>query len=277
MRLDLLLVPFGTTYQELRAAAQAAEEAGFNGVWTWDHLRDAHGGQGSVPEALVALAGMAEATSRIQLGPLVLNVNSRHPGLLANMAATLQQVAGGRFLLGLGAGGSRATPYMAEHEMLGLPIEENPVRAARVAEAAQVLRLLWAGGTASFEGRYYQLRSASGYLQPSPAPPIVIAGFGPRMAAIAGRHADGFNTQAAHPALADLIAVARRDRQASGRAPDSFEISVFAGLSERWLSPTSRDRMRLEQLGVGRLIVLVNPPFVTEIRAAGRLLGATAP
>ena len=111
MKPDLLLVPMGAAYAEMRAAAVAAEEAGFDGLWTWDLLRDPDGGAVSpVPEAWTTLAALAEATRRIMLGPLVLNVGMRPAGLLANMAATLQQVSGGRLLLGLGAGGSRATP-----------------------------------------------------------------------------------------------------------------------------------------------------------------------
>jgi alkanesulfonate monooxygenase SsuD/methylene tetrahydromethanopterin reductase-like flavin-dependent oxidoreductase (luciferase family) len=274
MRYDLLLVPFGTTYAELRAATLAAEEGGFDGVWTWDHLRVApSGGPGTVPEALTALAGLAEATSRMRLGPLVLNVGMRHPGLLANMAATLQQVSRGRFVLGLGAGGSTETPYVREQQMIGLPVEENRVRADRVAEAVQVLRLLWSGGSASFSGTHYRLESATGFLHPDPSPPIVIAGFGPRMAAIAGRHGDGFNTQAGHPDLERLIGIARRERARSGRDPATFELSVFAGLSERWLAPASERRERLEHQGVSRLILLVEPPYPLEgIREAGRLV-----
>lgn len=274
MLVDLLFVPFGTTYPEIRAAALAAEAAGFNGVWTWDHLRVApHGGPGTVPEALTTLAGLAEATARVQLGPLALNVAARQPGLLANMAATLQEISGGRFVLGLGAGGSDETPYPVEYTALGLPLEANPVRRARVAEAAQVLRLLWGGGAPSFTGKHYQLHAASGYMRPAVAPPIVIAGFGPRMAAVAGRHGDGFNTQAGHTDLAGLIAAARAGRAESGRDPAAFEISVFAGLSERWLTPGSRERERLNALGVGRLILLVQPPYpLAQIAEAGRLL-----
>jgi alkanesulfonate monooxygenase SsuD/methylene tetrahydromethanopterin reductase-like flavin-dependent oxidoreductase (luciferase family) len=272
MLIDLLLVPFGTTYAEMRTAALVAEEAGFNGVWTWDHLRiPPPAGSGTVPEVLITLAALAEATQRLQLGTLVLNTGLRHPGLVANMAATLQQVSGGRFVLGLGAGGSDATPYVSEQAALGLPVEPDAVRRRRVAEAAQVLRLLWVGGAPSFDGANYQLNRAAGFLQPAPAPPIVIAGFGPRMARVAGRHGDGFNTQAAHPALSDLIDTARRERVASGRPLEQFEFSVFAGMSERWLNPNSRDRVRLASLGVGRLILLVEPPYpLTQIREAGR-------
>jgi alkanesulfonate monooxygenase SsuD/methylene tetrahydromethanopterin reductase-like flavin-dependent oxidoreductase (luciferase family) len=272
--IDLLLIPFGTTYPELRTAALAAEEAGFNGVWTWDHLRvPPGGGPGSVPEVLTTLAGLAEATSRIQLGSLVLNVGTRHPGIVANMAATVQEISGGRLVLGLGAGGSRATPYVAEQEALGIAVEENRVRGDRVAEAAQVLRLLWAGGPASFDGRHYRLRNASGFMQPRPAPPIVVGGFGPRMARVAGRHGDGFNTQAGHPALSELVATARATRAESGRDPATFECSVFAGLGERWLSSASRERARLNALGIGRLILLVEQPFpLAQIREARAML-----
>src|SRR2546423_5841940 len=146
MKLDVLLIPMGARYAEMRAAAVAADEAGFDGLWTWDHLRDTDDDDGpGVPEAWTVLTALAEATHRISLGPLVLNVANRHPGLLANMAATLQQVSGGRLLLGLGAGGSRTTPYAAEQLGLGLAVEPDRVRAARVVEAIEVMRRLWSG------------------------------------------------------------------------------------------------------------------------------------
>jgi alkanesulfonate monooxygenase SsuD/methylene tetrahydromethanopterin reductase-like flavin-dependent oxidoreductase (luciferase family) len=93
------------------------------------------------------------------------------------------------------------------------------------------------------------------------------------MAGIAGRHGDGFNTQAMHPQLADLVRRARDEHAASGRDPAKFIVTVFAGLDERWLTADSRARQRLDQLGVERLILLVGPPFdLGEIRGAGRLL-----
>src|SRR5262247_4358516 len=137
VKTDLLLIPMGAHWTDMRAAAVAADEAGFDGVWTWDHLRDPEGDPAGVPECLTTLAALAEATKRVSLGSLVLNVSNRHPGLLANMAATLQQISGGRFIVGLGAGGGRRTPYAREQEGLGLSVEADPVRAERVAEAAQ--------------------------------------------------------------------------------------------------------------------------------------------
>ena len=273
MKTDLLLIPMGARWAEMRAAAMAAEEAGFDGLWTWDHLRDPDGDPAGVPECLTALAALAEVTKRVTLGPLVLNVSSRHPGLLANVAATLQQISDGRFILGLGAGGSRQTPYAREQEALGLTVERDAVRAQRVVEAAQVLRRLWSGDTTSFAGTHYRLDGPAGYLRAEPPPPIVIGGFGPRMAAIAGTHGDGFNTQARHPQLADLARIARDAHAASGRDPARFSLSVFAGLAPAWLRPDSESRATLTRHQVDRLILLIQPPYdASQIRAAGRLL-----
>ena len=278
MKTDLLLMPMGAGYADMRRAAVAAEEAGFDGLWTWDHLRDPDGGARSrVPEAWTVLAALAEATTRIALGPLVLNVSNRHPGLLANMAATLQEVSGGRLLLGLGAGGNRRLPYAVEQETIGLTVEPDRARAQRVAEASQILRRLWSGDQSSFSGEYYRLERPSGFLTPTPPPPIIVGGFGPRMAAIAGRHADGFNTQAAHPRLAELIRVARDEHAAAGRDAAPFLVTVFAGLRESYLKRDSTARSSLERLGVERLILLMEPPFdATRLREAGRLLAASS-
>jgi alkanesulfonate monooxygenase SsuD/methylene tetrahydromethanopterin reductase-like flavin-dependent oxidoreductase (luciferase family) len=275
MHTDVLLIPMGTRYAEMRAAAVAADEAGFDGLWTWDHLRDTDTDDGpGVPEAWTVLTALAEATKRIMLGPLVLNVANRHPGLLANMAATLQAVSGGRLLLGLGAGGSRRTPYAREQEALGLKVDGDALRAQRVAEAIQVMRRLWAGDSTSFTGTSYRLDRPAGFLRPDPPPPIIVGGFGPKMAAIAGKHGDGFNTQALHPQLGDLVRIARDEHTAAGRDATRFIVTVFAGFEKRWLEPDSRARQMLDRIRVDRMILLLSPPFdADEIRRAGRLLG----
>ena len=262
MKTDLLLIPMSARWADMRAAALAAEESGFDGLWTWDHLRDPDGDDGSgVPEAWTTLTALAASTHRLMLGPLVLNVANRHPGVLANMAATFQAVSGGRLLLGLGAGGSRRTPYAVEQDAIGQKVEGDAARARRVVEAITLMRRLWAG--------------EAGFLRPTPPPPIIVGGFGPRMAAIAGRHGDGFNTQAMHPQLADLVRRARDEHAAGGRDAARFIVTVFAGLDERWLDAASRARQALDRVGVERLILLVGPPFdLDAIRRAGRLLPA---
>jgi hypothetical protein len=95
------------------------------------------------------------------------------------------------------------------------------------------------------------------------------------MAAIAGTHADGFNTQAFHPQLGELVKIARDAHAAAGREASKFLVTVFAGLDERWLQPDTRARQQLERAGVDRLILLLSPPFdVERIRHAGSLLRA---
>jgi alkanesulfonate monooxygenase SsuD/methylene tetrahydromethanopterin reductase-like flavin-dependent oxidoreductase (luciferase family) len=270
MLIDLLLVPFGASYAEMRTAALSAEEAGFNGLWTFDHFREPVPGTGAAtPECWTVLSALAEATSRLQLGPLVLNVANRKPGLLASMAATLQQVSNGRLLIGLGAGGGAGTPYTSEQEMLCQPVESDRVRAEKVAEAAAVLRLLWSGSNDGYEGRHYQVRNPSGFLRAEPPPPIIIGGFGRRIARIAGSYGDGLNAPAGLTNLATLIELARTERKSSGRDIDGFEVSVFAGFRSAWLNPTSPERGELERLGVRRLILQVQPPYpIDQIRPA---------
>jgi alkanesulfonate monooxygenase SsuD/methylene tetrahydromethanopterin reductase-like flavin-dependent oxidoreductase (luciferase family) len=268
--IDLLLVPFGATYAEMRAVALAAEGAGFNGLWTFDHLREPVPYAGApVPECWTVLSALAEATARLQLGPLVLNVANRRPGVLANMAATLQEVSRGRLVLGLGAGAGPNTPYTAEQEMLGHAVPGDRTRAEQVAETAQILRNLWSGEPVEFAGRHFQLRRPAGFLKPDPAPPVVIGGFGPRMARIAGRYADGFNAPARLPGLERLIELARRERLEAHNTLDGFELSAFTGFNQRWLNPGDADRAGLERLGVSRLILQIEPPYPLEaIRSA---------
>src|SRR2546429_1216272 len=143
MKTDLLLIPMSARWADMRAAALAAEESGFDGLWTWDHLRDPDGDDGTgVPEAWTTLTALAASTRRLMLGPLVLNVANRPPGVLASMAATFQAVSGGRLLLGLGAGGSRRTPYAVEQEAIGRPVERDEGRARHLVAAIATLRRL---------------------------------------------------------------------------------------------------------------------------------------
>jgi alkanesulfonate monooxygenase SsuD/methylene tetrahydromethanopterin reductase-like flavin-dependent oxidoreductase (luciferase family) len=262
LQTDLLLDPFNADWLNLKAAAVAADEAGFDGVWTWDHLIGSVHRAGHVLECWTILTALAAVTQRVAIGPLVLNVANRHPGTLAVMAATLQQVSHGRLLLGLGAGGGAHTPYSAEQLALGRQVGADSVRRRQVEEAVGVLRQVWSG------------QPGSGFLRPDPAPPIVIGAFGPKMAELAGRVGDGINTQAQHPHLAGMLQTARTARSGSGRS-GAFLSTVFAALSQRWLDDQYPERARLRDLGVNRLILLTSPPFdVQRILATGRSLPA---
>jgi alkanesulfonate monooxygenase SsuD/methylene tetrahydromethanopterin reductase-like flavin-dependent oxidoreductase (luciferase family) len=250
VKLDLLLDPFGARPEDLRRAARTAETLGFDGLWTWDHLAGSVHGERSAHESWTVLSTWAAITERVTIGPLVLNVANRNPALVAVMAATLQDLSGGRLLLGLGAGGGTDTPYADEQRVLRQTVGTDPERRRAVRNAVALLRQAWTGWA---EG-------VGGLLVPEPPPPIVVGGFGPRMADLAGEVGDGFNTQAGHPRLAELGEAARAAHGRSGR-DGPFLLTAFAGLDPRWYRAGSAGWRRAAAAGVDRLILIVSPPY----------------
>ena len=136
------------------------------------------------------VAALAAAVPRVRIGTLVYGNTYRHPAVLANMAATVDQVSGGRFVLGLGAGWQ-----VNEHEQYGIDLPPVGERVDRFAEAVEVVRSLLAEPTTTFEGRHYRLTDA--LCEPKPVQdrlPILVGAKGDRMIGIAARFADEWNT-----------------------------------------------------------------------------------
>jgi alkanesulfonate monooxygenase SsuD/methylene tetrahydromethanopterin reductase-like flavin-dependent oxidoreductase (luciferase family) len=248
VRIDLLFDPFGVTWPEVREAAIAAEAEGFDGVWLYDHLAGSVHGQQHVLECWTTLSGIAALVPRITIGPMVLNVANRDPGTLAVMAATLQEQSDGRLLLGLGAGGGRETPYAAEQRALGRSVAGDASRRAAVEATVTTMRSVWSG----------TVNGVGGFLRPKPLPPIILGGFGPKMAELGGRIADGVNLPGG-PHLAHLLQVARRARAASGRDPTGLVVTVSSDLRAATLE-------RLENLGVDRAVAFVRAPLSESVR-----------
>lgn len=247
----MLFDPFEGSWNDIRDGAIAAEQAGFDGVWLYDHLAGSVHGASRVLECWTTLTAIAAVVSRISIGPLVLNVANRDAGTLAVMAATLQEVSGGRLLLGLGAGGGLDTPYGAEQLALGRPVPGATVRRRWVEDTVARVREVWTGAAGG----------ATGFLCPAPPPPIIIGGFGPKMAELAGRIGDGINAPGgAH--LGQLIDLAREAHARSGRDPDRFVVTASSG---------PRGHQRLADLGVARVVIFVRPPYasgVAQVHAA---------
>jgi alkanesulfonate monooxygenase SsuD/methylene tetrahydromethanopterin reductase-like flavin-dependent oxidoreductase (luciferase family) len=244
----LLFDPFGATWKDVREGAIAAEGEGFDGVWLYDHLAGSVHGQDRVLECWTTLTAIAATVPGLVVGPMVLNVANRDPGTLAVMAATLQQVSEGRLILGIGAGGGRHTPYAAEQHALGRPVPSDPARRAALEAAVATLRSVWSG----------TVGGVGGFLRPDPAPPIIVGGFGPKMAELAGRVADGVNLPGG-PGLTRLLDVARTARGSSGRDPLSFVVTVSSDLG-------SRELQQLQELGIDRAIGFVRRPFADHAR-----------
>lgn len=251
MRVDVLLETFGTNWSEVRDGAVAAERAGFDGVWLNDHLAGEVQGAPYVLECWTVLSALAERVPRIAIGPLVLNVANRDPGTLAVMAATLQQVSGGRLVLGLGAGARAGTAWAIEQGALGHRVPGDPERRQNVETAVAVLRQVWSG----------EVPPATGFLRPEPLPPIVIAALGPKMARLAGRVGDGICVPVG-PMTRELLAIARGACAGAGRDPGRLLVAAL-------LSAWSPQALAVDT-DVDRLIVYVAPPFGEGLARLGK-------
>lgn len=254
VHVDVLFDPFGGRWRDLAQGAVVAEQAGFDGVWLYDHLAGSVHATSHVLECWTGLTAIAATVPRVMVGPLVLNVANRRPGTLGVMAATLQEVSGGRLLLGIGAGGGRGTPYAAEQEALGRAISGDRARRRQVENLAGTLRSVWSGTAGGVPG----------FLRPQPPPPIIIGGFGPKMAELAGRVGDGMNAPAGRQ-LTKLVDIARGAYTRSGRDPTKFVVTASG-------SPSAQNRARLSDLGVNRLIVYIAAPYLDGVRRAGEVL-----
>jgi alkanesulfonate monooxygenase SsuD/methylene tetrahydromethanopterin reductase-like flavin-dependent oxidoreductase (luciferase family) len=189
-------LPIGVSIRTIRAeprwwleSAKRLEEAGYAGVWAWDHFMGRGDKTVPVVESWTILAATAGATSRITVAPFVINVMNRHPAVLARMASTLQIVSGGRLILGIGIGG-----HPDEHAALGIPFPEAPERVARLEEAVAVLRALWTGGPVTRPSPFYPLDEAYSRPIPDPVPRILVGGETVAGARLAGRIGDGWST-----------------------------------------------------------------------------------
>jgi alkanesulfonate monooxygenase SsuD/methylene tetrahydromethanopterin reductase-like flavin-dependent oxidoreductase (luciferase family) len=174
-------------WPELLALAHAAEESGFDSIWVGDHML--YRGDGR-PErgpwdAWAVLAALAAATRRVRLGPLVAATAFHPPGLIARMAAAIDEISSGRFVLGLGTGWNET-----EFEAFGIPFDH---RVARFEEAFEIVRRLLAGERVTFEGRYHRAEDAVLLPAPQRQVPLMVGTTGPRVMTAAGPHVDWWN------------------------------------------------------------------------------------
>ena len=177
-------------WSEILDMTRAIEDLGFDSVWVGEHLlyrwpdRPARGPW----EAWTLLAAIAATTTRIELGPLVACTNFHNPALLAKQAATIDEISGGRFVLGLGAGWNET-----EFRAFGYPYDH---RIDRFEEAFTIIRTLLREGAIDFDGRWYQARDCELLPRgPRPdGPPLMIGSNGPRMLRTTMAHADSWNS-----------------------------------------------------------------------------------
>ena len=192
----------------------AAEAGGLDSLWVFDHLLFRFDGATTgIHECWTILSAIAEATSRVQLGSIVMCTSFRNPALLAKMAATLDHVSDGRLILGIGCGW-----HEPEYEAFGFPTDH---RVGRFEEALTVITGLIRDGRADLDGRWVQARDAVLLPPARPDIPILIAAKRPRMLELTARHADAWNLawfgepserfETVRAALGDACATVGRD------------------------------------------------------------------
>lgn len=274
MRFDLQVNPGNAPWPLLADAARAAEAAGFDTFWTADHLAGEVMAAPAMPECFTTLGALAAVTSRIRLGPLVANAANRLPVITANSAATLQQVSGGRCVLGLGAGSAPNTKWSAERRAVG--VEQPPKMADRhrvLLDTLDVIDELWS------PTRRADLQT---FISPSPRPPILLGVNSTVLARIAAQRTDGVNVRGSADYAREVIAAAVQERSvvrttaADGAGVvDPFMVTVWEHFDEALLRTDVLDERieRWQGWGVNRVILLMfRGVDLAAIERAGSLL-----
>ena len=220
-------------YAETLELARHAEATGWDGLWFADHLMPgADDATQPVNESFTVLAALAASVPRVRIGHMVAGNTYRHPAVTAKMAAGIDRISGGRFVLGLGAGWQEN-----EHRAYGLPFYTTAERLARLDEACQIVTSLFANERTTFDGAYYRLDDAP--LSPKPLQdplPLMIGGGGERVTLrIAAKYAHEWNAFGTPEVMKHKSEVLDRHCAEVGRDPAMISRSV--GLT---LEPSER-------------------------------------
>ena len=269
------------------AMAQAAEEVGFDSIWLGDHLlyRDDGRPERGPWDVWTMLAGLAAVTTRMRLGPLVACTAFHPPGVLARMAAAVDEISDRRLVVGVGAGWNEA-----EFRAFGLPFD---ARVSRFAEAFEIVRRLLAGERVTVAGRFHQVEDAVLLPPPRRRPPLMIGTRGRRLLELTVAHVDAWNTwyewYGNTPAgFAELNRKVDRIAGEAGREPSEIARSacVFVLLDraarERPVDETAppverdlADHLRgLAAAGADEAILVLDPISEESIRAVGAELAS---
>jgi len=262
----------GLNWPRWKALLQTAEDCGYQCIFRSDHFSNASGPEKDSLEMWISLAYAASHTKTIEFGPLVAPVTFRHPTMNLRYAAAIDDLSGGRLVLGLGAGWNAY-----EHRKFGIPFHDFPTRYRMLEEALQLTRsLLRSDGPVNYDGEFYHLNEA--ILLPRPArqngPPILIGGNGPkRTLPLVAKHADEWNADA-------LDLVTYRARRAildeylseEGRAVDALKHSLMTRVIYRRTQAQldaflHESGISKDEVAAGRLIVGTAGAVVDQMAA----------
>ena len=239
----------GVSWDDWVALARACEEHGLEGLFRSDHYQSVFdvSGRGSL-DAWATLAGLAAVTERIRLGTMVSPATFRRPSVLSRMVATVDHISGGRVELGLGAGWNQA-----EHDAHGFPFPGLDERMELLEEQLEIVHRQWTEEEFSFQGRHYRFERCRAEPKPlqRPRPPVLMGGgAGPRVARLAARWADEYNTPFAsveqcRERRASIVQACERE----GRQPIPFSLMAACCVGRDESEALERSRRRLERSG----------------------------
>ena len=254
-------------YESTKILAQHAEATGWDGIWLADHFLPEEDALIPVHESWITMAALARDVPRVRLGTLVAGNTYRHPAVLANMVSTLDNLAEGRVVLGLGAGWQQN-----EHDAYGIEYGTVGSRLDRLEEACQVIKGLFHTDHFSFNGQHYQLKNAP--LEPKPLQakiPLMIGGGGEkRTLKITAQYADEWNVWGDVEILNNKMAILDQHCESIGRDPQEIERSAVALLflsdNESFLK-----KMRAADIALPAIIGNVNEviDIVANFKEAG--------
>ncbi|MGV9886439.1 LLM class flavin-dependent oxidoreductase [Streptomyces sp. NPDC003395] len=279
VRFGLKTTPMHVSYQDIRRVwleADAVPE--IDDAWLWDHLLPVAGPpDGQIHEGWTLLSALAAQTRRLRLGLLVTSNRIRPPALLGKMASTLDVISGGRLVLGIGVGGTHQppgaggiagpNPALAEYAAYGLDLVPPAEGIARLAETAEILKLMWTEDVFDHEGRHYRLKGTRNEPKPvqRPGPPLLIGGWGTRLLRLVAEHADAWNIPG--PPHHGIEFVAERSRVLDahcadlGRDPREIERSVQVLVSYDDPAATRETVAALIAAGMNHIVLSLPRPY----------------
>jgi len=256
------------TFDEIKSTAIRCEDYGFDSLWVYDHLlyREKKDQTTGIWEAWTMLSALAAATSRVALGTLVSCNSFRNPALLAKMAHTVDEISGGRLVLGVGAGWNQP-----EYDAFGYPFDH---RVDRFEEALQIIHPLLKEGKVDFSGTYYKAHNCEiTPCSPRPGgPPLLIGGSRERMLQLTARYADIWNVgYMSIPRSVDSMKK-KMDKacKVEGRDPQTLRYSYMVSLAFPDLAGWEKDKKRGYLVGAPEELALALKEY--EARGASELM-----
>lgn len=229
-------------FEEIAKVAEECERLGYDSVWSYDHLRPFWTQRGQALECWTLLAAIAQRTEKIKLGSLVTNVNLRNPALLAKMTSTLDNICGGRLIVGLGTG-----DRMSRDELLsyGYSFPCLDERLQRLRETIIILKSMWGEKEVTYDGKYYKLSNAINFPKPiqKPHPPIWIGGKNPRILDTVAEMADGWNYWGLEKKMIEERSRYLNEKCGQIDRPTESIVKSWAGTMKAVLTRGGRDRI----------------------------------